>query len=78
MEGVTFQAMFYNAKSLPNGEWRVTLDVDKESAASVLQLSQLDGYLLQVAVIPIDETASPRKDPDDGETTSGYRSGTSL
>jgi len=52
--GITFQAVFVKAGTLPDGGWRLTLDVDESEAQAILSLSQMTQTVFQVAVIPIE------------------------
>lgn len=53
MKDITFQAIFNQAKTTPDGGWRITLDLSAEEAHKVTQLAVMKDVLLQVAVIPI-------------------------
>ena len=51
--GISFQAVFTKATTLVDGSWRISFDVNPSQVPEIIKISQLLGYSLQVAVIPL-------------------------
>lgn len=51
--GISFQAIFSKASTLVDGSWRLSFDVNANQVSELIRISQLQGVVLQVAVIPI-------------------------
>jgi hypothetical protein len=61
VDGICFKALFSKASTLVDGSWRVSFDVNITEISEIIKLSQLLGYNLQIAVIPL-----PPKDYKNG------------
>jgi hypothetical protein len=53
---ITFPAYFYKAQTTVDGGWRIYLDLDASSGDVVAKLAQTQGIVLQVAVVPEEES----------------------
>lgn len=57
-EGITFNATLVGIKTMPDGCWRVTLDVPHSDAAAVLEIAETRDQAVTVAVVPHPKGAS--------------------
>lgn len=53
-DGISFQAIFTNAKTLIDGSWRISFDVNSNQISELIKVTQLQGTNLQLAIIPIE------------------------
>lgn len=51
--GISFQAIFSKASTLVDGSWRLSFDVNPTQVSELIQISQLQGVNLQIAIIPL-------------------------
>lgn len=52
-DGISFQAIFSKATTLVDGSWRISFDVNSNQVSELIQISQLSGLPLQIAIIPL-------------------------
>lgn len=50
---ITFTAELDKAWSTPDGGWKLTLATGQEHGTEIIQAVTLRGYLLQVAILPV-------------------------
>jgi hypothetical protein len=62
MQGISFTAILYQAKTDPSGGWKVTFDVPESDANAILELSRCRDIILSIGIIP---TAQPKNSNDE-------------
>lgn len=63
INGITFTAILYQAKTDPSGGWKITFDVPESDANEILKLSKCRDTILSVGIVP----TKPIEDDDSFE-----------
>lgn len=62
-EGIAFNATLVGIKTMPDGCWRVTLDVPHSDAPAVLKVAETRDKSVTVAIIPHPALVSSEESP---------------